>query len=147
MTKLSHYHQRTIELGTAGRGSIDITQHLSSIVNEAGIDSGLCHVFIHHTSASLMLCENADPDVRVDLETFMSKLVPDGDPMFVHTCEGADDMPAHVRSILTQSELTIPVVDQKLGLGTWQGAYLWEHRQIGHQRRLTVTVHGLKAAN
>lgn len=147
MTNLSHYYQQMIEITTTGRGSIDISHDLNAVVDRAGIVSGLCHTFIHHTSASLMLCENADPDVRRDLETFMSRLVPDGDPMFIHTSEGPDDMPAHVRSILTHSGLTIPVINQRLGLGTWQGAYLWEHRQVAHTRRLTITVHGLKTTD
>ena len=90
-----------------------------------------------------MLCENADPDVRVDLETFMARLVPDGDPEFVHTAEGPDDMHAHVRSVMTQSHLTIPVRDGKLALGTWQGIYLWEHRTAPHTRQLIVTLQSL----
>jgi secondary thiamine-phosphate synthase enzyme len=97
-------------------------------------------VFIAHTSASLMLCENADPDVRLDLETFMSDLVPDGDPRYVHTAEGPDDMPAHVRSVLTQSDLTIPLRDGRLALGTWQGIYVWEHRVQPQNRRVIVTL-------
>jgi secondary thiamine-phosphate synthase enzyme len=99
-------------------------------------------VFTAHTSASLMICENADPDVRRDLETFMADLAPDGDPRFVHTAEGPDDMPAHLRSILTQTDLTIPVRDGRLALGTWQGVYLWEHRLRPHARRVVVTVQG-----
>jgi secondary thiamine-phosphate synthase enzyme len=102
----------------------------------------LCNVFIHHTSASLILCENADPDVRADLERFMDRLVPDGDTLFEHTAEGADDMPAHIRSVLTASELTLPVTRLRCGLGIWQGVYLWEHRTAGYQRRVTVTVYG-----
>jgi secondary thiamine-phosphate synthase enzyme len=97
-------------------------------------------LFVRHTSASLMLCENADPDVRRDLETFMADLVPDGDSRFVHTAEGPDDMPAHVRSVLTLSDLTIPVIAGRLGLGTWQGIYLWEHRSAAHRRRVIVTI-------
>jgi secondary thiamine-phosphate synthase enzyme len=99
-------------------------------------------VFVHHTSASLILCENADPTVRNDLEAFARRLVPDGDPMFEHTAEGPDDMPAHVRSILTQSTLSIPVAGARADLGTWQGLYLWEHRHAGHPRKITVTVLG-----
>ena len=145
MTKSSHCHQQTLAVSSAGRGTISITHLLHDSVAQAAIVSGLCHVFIHHTSASLIVCENADPDVRLDLETFMSKLVPDGDAMFMHACEGIDDMPAHVRSILTQTELTVPVVNQTLALGVWQGVYLWEHRHASHKRRLTITVHGMKA--
>lgn len=145
MTKSSHYHQQIITVGSAGRGTTSITHLLNDSVAKAAIANGLCHVFIHHTSASLIICENADPDVRLDLETFMSALVPDGDAMFTHTCEGMDDMPAHVRSILTQTELTVPIVNQTLALGAWQGVYLWEHRHASHKRRLTITVHGIKA--
>jgi secondary thiamine-phosphate synthase enzyme len=97
---------------------------------------------VHHTSASLMLCENADPSVRLDLEKFMAGLVPDGSPLFDHVAEGPDDMPAHVRSVLTQSGVTLPLTSGRCALGTWQGVYLWEHRHAGHTRRLTVTVFG-----
>jgi secondary thiamine-phosphate synthase enzyme len=134
--------QGQVEIETRGRGTYDVTAQIARIVTDAGIRTGLCHVFIAHTSASLMLCENADPDVRRDLETFMSDLAPDGDPRFVHTAEGPDDMSAHVRSVLTQSDLTIPIADGRLALGTWQGIYLWEHRTHGHRRRVMVTVQG-----
>ncbi|HET7131135.1 MAG TPA: secondary thiamine-phosphate synthase enzyme YjbQ, partial [Gammaproteobacteria bacterium] len=120
--------QTEIELDTRGRGSYEITDRVADAVRASGVATGLCHVFIAHTSASLMICENADPDVRRDLETFMRDLAPDGDPRFVHTAEGPDDMSAHVRTVLTQSDLTIPVRKSRLGLGTWQGVYLWEHR-------------------
>ena len=135
-------HQNTFEVTTSGRGTYDVTREVERVVAEGGITRGLCHVFIHHTSASLMICENADPAVRHDLETFMAHAVPDGDPMFTHTAEGPDDMPAHVRSILTQSTLSIPVSAGRCTLGTWQGVYLWEHRHSGSRRRLTVTVQG-----
>ena len=134
--------QAEIELSTKGRGTYDITSQVAAAVRSAGVATGLCHVFVTHTSASLMLCENADPDVRRDLETFMGDLAPDGDPRFVHTAEGPDDMSAHVRSVLTQSDLTIPISDGRLALGTWQGVYLWEHRVAAHRRRVLVTVHG-----
>jgi secondary thiamine-phosphate synthase enzyme len=134
--------QGQVEIETRGRGTYDVTAQIARIVTDAGIRTGLCHVFIAHTSESLMLCENADPDVRRDLETFMSDLAPDGDPRFVHTAEGPDDMSAHVRSVLTQSDLTIPIADGRLALGTWQGIYLWEHRTHGHRRRVMVTVQG-----
>ncbi len=107
-----------------------------------GQKTGLAHAFIHHTSASLILCENADPTVRHDLETFMVRLVPDGVAWLEHNDEGPDDMPAHIRTVLTQSSLTIPVTEGRCALGTWQGIYLWEHRHAGHSRRLTVTVQG-----
>jgi secondary thiamine-phosphate synthase enzyme len=111
-------------------------------VRESGIRTGLAHVFLHHTSASLIISENADPAVRRDLERFLSRLVPDGDPAFEHDAEGPDDMPAHVRATLTSVELSIPVTEGRLGLGTWQGVYLYEHRTSPHRRRLTVTVAG-----
>jgi secondary thiamine-phosphate synthase enzyme len=132
--------QAEIEIATRGRGTYELTDRVAEFVRAAGADTGLCHVFIAHTSASLMICENADPDVRRDLETFMSALAPDGDPRFVHTAEGPDDMPAHVRSVLTQTELTVPVRAGKLALGTWQGIYLWEHRQQPHRRRVILTL-------
>jgi len=131
-----------ITVATKGRGTYDVTADVERIVREAGVATGLCHVFIAHTSASLMLCENADPDVRRDLETFMADLVPDGDPRFVHRAEGPDDMAAHVRSVLTHSELTIPIRGGRLALGTWQGIYVWEHRLAPHRRRVLVTVIG-----
>ena len=132
--------QTEIDIQTKGRGSYEITERVAAAVAAAKVATGLCHVFTTHTSASLMICENADPDVRRDLETFMRDLVPDGDPRFVHTAEGPDDMSAHVRSVLTQSNLTIPIVSGRFGLGTWQGVYLWEHRTAGHRRRVIVTV-------
>ncbi len=135
-------HQEQLQFATRGRGSYDITTEIQTIVARSGVRRGLCHVFVHHTSASLMLCENADPAVRHDLETFMQNLVPDGDPMFRHDQEGPDDMPAHVRTVLTQTGLSIPVRDGRCALGTWQGVYLWEHRTAGHRRHLTVTVQG-----
>jgi len=134
--------QDTLTIGTKGRETIEISQQVERIVTDAGVRSGLCHVFIQHTSASLILCENADPVVRADLERFMSALVKDGDPVFQHTAEGDDDMPAHVRNILTASSLTLPVRNGRCALGTWQGIYLWEHRYRGHSRRVVVTVYG-----
>ena len=134
--------QSEILIQTRGRGTYDVSAEVEAAVRNSGIVSGLCHVFIRHTSASLMLCENADPDVRQDLETFMARIAPDGDPDFVHTAEGPDDMPAHVRSVLTQTGLSIPVRDGRCALGTWQGIYLWEHRRAGHKRMLLLTVQG-----
>ena len=135
-------NRQELTIRTHGRGTVDLTAHVQRCVRDSGIDDGLCHVFVHHTSASLMLCENADPAVRRDLETFMSRLVPDGDPAFTHTDEGPDDMPAHVRTVLTQTGLSVPVSDGRCALGTWQGIYVWEHRRAPHRRRLTVTVQG-----
>ncbi len=134
--------QETLTIGTTGRGSFEISERINECVDKSGVKQGLCHIFIHHTSASLMLCENADMSVRQDLETFMAKLVPDGDAMYQHTAEGPDDMPAHIRSILTDSSLTTPVNEGCCVLGTWQGIYLWEHRTHAHTRKLTVTVYG-----
>ena len=134
--------QSKIQLSSSGRGTYDITTDINNEVAKSGIDHGLAHVFIHHTSASLIICENADPAVRSDLEAYMSRAVPDGDPLFKHTQEGPDDMSAHVRSILTQTALTIPITDAALALGTWQGVYLWEHRHGSHRRSITVTVEG-----
>jgi len=135
-------YQQQLQFQTKGRGTTNISGDIAAVVAESGIDNGLCHVFIHHTSASLILCENADADVRRDLETFMQRLTPDGDPIFRHVDEGSDDMPAHVRSILTGMDLTVPVTRGRVALGTWQGVYLWEHRHRPHQRRVTVTVQG-----
>lgn len=134
-------HQQPLAVTTSrGRGTYEITGQVRAIVRAAGLQAGLCHVFVHHTSASLMLCENADPSVREDLEGFMARLAPDGDPRYVHADEGPDDMPAHIRSVITQTGITIPVCHGDLALGTWQGIYLWEHRHAPHQRRLTVSV-------
>lgn len=134
--------QTEIRIATRGRGTYDFTQDVQEAVRASGVRTGLCHLFIRHTSASMMLCENADPAVRRDLETFMARQVPDGDPAFTHTAEGPDDMSAHVRSILTQSDLNIPVRDGRCALGTWQGVYLWEHRTAPHERCVIVTVQG-----
>ncbi len=134
--------QEAIVVDTRGRGTWNITAAVTEVVRTAAVSTGLCHLFVRHTSASLILCENADPDVRHDLETFFGDLVPDGDPRFIHTAEGPDDMAAHVRSILTHSHLSIPVVAGRLGLGTWQGIYLWEHRTSPHRREVVITVQG-----
>jgi secondary thiamine-phosphate synthase enzyme len=135
-------YQAEIEVETRGRGTYEITDRIAEAVRSARVSTGLCHVFTAHTSASLAICENADPAVRRDLETFMADIAPDGDPRFVHTAEGPDDMPAHVRSVLTKTDLTIPIRAGRLALGTWQGVYLWEHRLSAHRRRVLVTVQG-----
>lgn len=132
-------HQRIV-IETKGRGAYELTARVREAVVSSGVREGLAHVFVHHTSASLFLGENADVTVRRDLEAFMARLVPDGDPLFAHVDEGADDMPAHVRAVLTTSSVAIPVSQGRLDLGTWQGLFLWEHRLAPHQRRLTVTV-------
>ena len=134
--------QKEIRLRTQGRGTYDLTAQVQSVVREAEVDVGMCNVFLRHTSASLMLCENADPAVMRDLETFMSRLAPDGDPANTHTAEGPDDMPAHIRSVLTHADLNLPVRNGRCDLGTWQGVFLWEHRHRPHERRVTVTVTG-----
>ena len=134
------YYADTLELSTRGRGTLEITREIQRIVRESGVETGLCTVFVHHTSASLIINENADPNVHVDLESFFARLVRDGDPVFVHTEEGPDDMSAHVRVALTQTSLSIPVRAGRADLGTWQGVYLWEHRTRPHARRVTVSV-------
>jgi secondary thiamine-phosphate synthase enzyme len=139
---MSSMWQTDVVVETRGRGTYEITDRVAAVVAAANVDVGLCHVFITHTSASLVLCENADPDVRRDLETFMADLAPDGDARFVHTAEGTDDMPAHVRSVITQSDLSLPIRGGRLALGTWQGIYVWEHRLAPHRRRVVVTITG-----
>ena len=134
--------QKEIRLRTRGRGTYDLTGEVQAAVREADVDIGMCNVFVRHTSASLMLCENADPAVMRDLETFMARLAPDGDPAHTHTAEGPDDMPAHIRSVLTHADLNLPVRNGRCDLGTWQGVFLWEHRHRPHERRVTVTVTG-----
>lgn len=130
--------QDRVSITTAGRGTTHVTDTIQMCVRDSGVRTGLCHLFLHHTSASLVLCENADPAVRADLERYMARLVPDGDALFEHTAEGPDDMPAHIKAILTSTSLGIPIINGRLGLGTWQGLYLWEHRRRGHRRRLLV---------
>ncbi|NVB82489.1 MAG: YjbQ family protein [Kofleriaceae bacterium] len=136
------FHRGELTVATQRRGTYDITREVAKIVDESGVRDGLATVFIQHTSASLIVCENADPSVRRDLETFVKKLVPDGDPMFTHDAEGDDDMPAHIRTVLTQTSIGLPVAGGKLALGTWQGLYLWEHRTSPHRRTVSVTVIG-----
>ena len=134
--------QEELVVETRGRGIYSLAADVTGFVRASDIGSGILNLFIRHTSASLMLSENADPDVLGDLEAFMSRLVPDGDPIYRHTAEGPDDMPAHVRTVLTQSDLNIPVRDGECALGTWQGIYLWEHRHAPHRRRVIATVYG-----
>nr|WP_242588996.1 secondary thiamine-phosphate synthase enzyme YjbQ [Corallococcus macrosporus] len=129
-------------VSTRGRGLVDITGEVQKAVKGSGIREGLCTLFLHHTSASLLISENADPVVQRDLEAFFSRLVKDGDPLFQHDAEGPDDMPAHVRTVLTQVSLSVPVKDGAADLGTWQGVYVWEHRTSPHRRRVTVSVLG-----
>lgn len=124
------------------RGLTDVTDRVREAARETRVRDGLCTVFIRHTSASLVIQENADPDVRTDLEAFLSRLVPDGNPAFTHVVEGPDDMPAHVKTALTRTSEQIPVIDGALALGTWQGLFVWEHRLGHHERELIVHVAG-----
>ena len=133
-------HRESLEIQTDGRDFYEITNQIDEIVARSGIHDGMCNAFIRHTSASLVVTENADPDVLSDLETIASGLAPDGDPRYVHTAEGPDDMSAHVRSVLTQTSITLPVVNGSLMLGTWQGLFVWEHRTAGHCREVLVSV-------
>jgi len=135
-------HQQTLTFHTRGRGTMDITAEVERAVRSSGVQAGLCNLFLRHTSASLILCENAAPEVRLDLETIMSRLAPDGDPAYGHDDEGPDDMAAHARAVLTANSLQVPVAGGRLALGTWQGIYLWEHRLAPHTRSLVVTVAG-----
>lgn len=135
-------HQQQLRFSTDGRGTYNINQQISEVIKKSTVQTGICQIFIHHTSASLILCENADPTVRTDLDAFMKRLVPDGDSLFKHKDEGPDDMPAHVRTILTESSLSIPIHQGKESLGIWQGIYLWEHRTSSFKRNLTVTIIG-----
>lgn len=134
--------QSGFTVATRGRGFSEITRDVADLVAASGVQTGIAQVFTAHTSCSLLICENADPTVRGDLERWMARVVPDGDPMFRHDAEGPDDMPAHIRSILSGVSLTVPVGGGRLRLGTWQGIYLWEHRTHPHQRKVTVTVLG-----
>ena len=139
MTKVAQ-HQFTIH--TRARGFHDIGAQVGDFVRGAGVKDGLANVFVHHTSCSLIIGENADPAVQADLERFFARLVPDGDTLFRHRDEGPDDMPAHVRAALTATQLSIPLIDGRLALGTWQGIYLWEHRTRPHRREVVVHVAG-----
>ncbi|MGC6489227.1 MAG: secondary thiamine-phosphate synthase enzyme YjbQ [Planctomycetota bacterium] len=129
-----------LQIPTRGPGLTEITAQVRAAAAAAAVPDGLCTVFVRHTSASLVVQENADPDVQRDLEAFFRRLVPEGDPLWTHTAEGPDDMPAHVRAALTQVSVSVPVVDGRLALGTWQGIYLWEHRRRGSTRRVLVHV-------
>jgi secondary thiamine-phosphate synthase enzyme len=137
-----HQLQQTILVETAGPGLIEFTSEVAKIVAASGIETGLAHVFCRHTSASLLIQENADTDVQRDLVAFFKRLVPDGDPLFIHRAEGPDDMPAHVKTALTQTTLTIPIANGAMLLGAWQGIYLFEHRHRPHRRSIVVHVVG-----
>jgi secondary thiamine-phosphate synthase enzyme len=133
---------REIVIETGGRGLFEFTGEVAAVVREAGVDEGLCTVFVRHTSCSLTIQENADPSARRDLEAWLNRLVPEGDSLFTHTAEGADDMPSHIKAALTAVSLSVPIVGGALALGTWQGIYLWEHRRNPHRRRVVVHVGG-----
>jgi secondary thiamine-phosphate synthase enzyme len=133
--------QQTIVVKTRGRGFVDITDEVRAAVRDSGVDVGLCALFLQHTSASLVIQENADPSVLRDLERFIDKVAPE-DARYEHDAEGPDDMPAHIKSAITKTSETIPIVGGKLALGTWQAIYVWEHRRAPHERRLLVTVLG-----
>ena len=134
--------QRELQINTRGGRLLEITSEVQRLVSESGLSEGLCHLFVRHTSASLTIQENADPTVLSDLEHFMNKLVPEFDPDYRHTIEGPDDIPAHIRSALTQVSEQIPVSGKRLMLGTWQGIFLWEHRRHGRQRKVVVNLFG-----
>jgi secondary thiamine-phosphate synthase enzyme len=132
----------SFEFRTSGQGLYEVTAEVESLVREAAVEQGLCTVFLKHTSASLVIQENADPTARMDLERWINRLVLEGDPAFRHTLEGPDDMPAHIKASLTQVSLGIPILSGELTLGTWQGIYLWEHRRSPHRRTVVVSVLG-----
>jgi secondary thiamine-phosphate synthase enzyme len=135
-------HQETLSISPKGRGLHDITRNVGAIVDRAGVSTGLCHVFLRHTSASLVIQENADPSAARDLEAWFERAAPDGDPVYRHDAEGPDDMPSHIRSALTSTSELIPVVNGRLGLGTWQGLFLFEHRLRPGRREAVVHVWG-----
>lgn len=134
--------QETLEVVTRGRGFESLTEKVEAILSRSRVRAGLCNVFTQHTSASLLITENADSAVRRDLERFMQRVAPDDSAEYEHDAEGPDDMPAHIRSVLTSATLTVPVAAGELQLGTWQGIYLWEHRHAGQRRRIIVTITG-----
>ena len=134
-------YQKTLEINTSPKSFLDITKNVQALVSESGLDNGVCSLFIKHTSASLVIQENYDPSVRQDFETIFSKLVPEDFPYF-HNMEGKDDMPAHIRSALTSTSESVPVVNGKLSLGTWQGLYIWEHRDQIHIRKVMISIVG-----
>ena len=137
---MSDLHRKVVPVRGHKRGLFEITGEVEAVVGESVVREGMCNVFVHHTSASLTINENADPTARSDLEAFLDRLVPENEPYFRHTMEGPDDMPSHIKSVLTSVSLSIPVADGKMALGTWQGIYLWEHREHPTPRHLTVSV-------
>lgn len=136
-------YSETIEVKTQGKGTVEVTDRVEEIVQKAGVRQGMLTVFIRHTSASLIIYENADRSARVDLHAFFERLVPENQPYFTHTLEGDDDMPSHLRMVLTRTSESIPIMDGRMVLGTWQGIFLFEHRRAAHRRELVVTVLGV----
>ena len=139
---IMNVHHHTIKLSTFGKGTYSITDQVRSICKQSAVNQGVATVFVQHTSCSLVIMENADPDARTDLHEYFDRLVPENEPYFIHTYEGSDDMPSHIRMVLTGCSETIPVIDGQLVLGTWQGIYLFEHRDAPHTRKIIVTVMG-----
>jgi secondary thiamine-phosphate synthase enzyme len=135
-------HQRIITVKAPAPGLFDITGRVREVVDEANMRCGMCHIFVQHTSCSLVIQENADPSARKDLEEWLARLAPENDPLYTHTLEGPDDMPAHLRAAITHTSESIPIVDGSLGLGTWQGIYLWEHRRLTSPRQIVLTLMG-----
>ncbi|PIG94640.1 secondary thiamine-phosphate synthase enzyme YjbQ [Gloeocapsopsis sp. IPPAS B-1203] len=136
------HYQKILRIPTQGKSLNNVTTKIESIVAESGVETGICHLFLRHTSASLVIQENADPDVLKDLENFLAKLVPE-DAYYIHSAEGPDDMPAHIRTVLTHTSEQIPIAKGELLLGTWQGVYIWEHRRRSHNRELVVHINGM----
>ncbi|MBN1378478.1 MAG: YjbQ family protein [Gammaproteobacteria bacterium] len=139
------FYQRNLQVATGRRGTYEITREIQAVVTAGEIETGLCHVFIQHTSASLIVCENADSTVRKDLEEFFARAAPDGDAMYQHRTEGPDDMSAHIRSVLTQTDLVLPIANRRLALGVWQGVFVYEHRYHASSRKVIVTAYGEKS--
>lgn len=137
-----YIQQSELMISTQGRKMYKLDSKIAKIIKKSTIKTGLCHIFIQHTSASLLITENADPDVHLDLETIISRFAPDGDPAYFHSMEGIDDMSAHARCMVTQTETTIPIINGQLGLGTWQSLYLWEHRTHSLTRSIILTIKG-----
>jgi len=138
---MTHYQQR-LKIQTTGKSFSKITSKVQAVVTESGIDTGLCTIFLRHTSASLLIQENADPDVLTDLSNFFAKLVPEDGRSYIHSAEGPDDMPAHIRTALTKTSEQIPIAKGRLLLGTWQGIYVWEHRRRAHYREIVIHITG-----
>lgn len=142
MIDIVSVHSAEFSTRTQGKGTYEITGEITAVVADSGIETGTVTVFVQHTSASLVIMENADPSARTDLEAFFDHLVPEDTPYFVHTYEGPDDMPSHIRMALTRSSEVIPIINGRMTLGTWQGIFLFEHRRAPHSRRISVVVQG-----